>query len=671
MASRINPFHNLYLSEAIGPRRFVDLFSALFVEHATALFQPGHVVLQGLQGSGKTMLLNLLKPDTRIAYYRANEPFPVPQELSRFIGAGINLRKAGLIDFGQLVLPETSDEELRKLALQYGDFLNYWILADLLNTLKIFQGEDEKLWDQIGLHLETKRLDQVARVIATEDCFFDYLNGCDSFANLCERVGQRIVTYRKFININLDPNELPTEIVRSTTVAGEPISRASEALKRTGVIDADVEIYVRIDQYEQLATLNTDARKFGNYCRDVTHKVLASRDARVSYRLGTRHYAWPSTPTIFGTSDVLENKRDYSLIDIDDKLRRKENPRTWIFPAFAQDIFRRRLEQTSYAKDVGATGAIEKVFGKTLSAMERALRYVPSSAARRQVLKIDEDATCAWREFLEQLGQEDPLAARFADAWVHQKDPSKRRLKIEPPKLGEPYPWDKKKYWIKERNEQALLQLASANRQQLIWSGTDDLFALSGGNILVFLFLCQQIWDGWLRDTRGDNDISDVLLPSIADPVQTQGIREASEEWMKKVKEGSQAERRTQFLGNLGQHFYRVLTDDKSMSNPGANGFSVSIDELNEFEEVKAFLQLCVEFGDLYDAPHTSKNKGEARKKYYLAPILSPYFRIPYQHTKEPLYVRAEQVRAWIFGTPLPSRATTSSPTQLQIFGGD
>ncbi|RZJ78267.1 MAG: hypothetical protein EOO47_14345 [Flavobacterium sp.] len=62
MAIRINPFHELYVGESVGPDKFVGLFSNVIVEHALSLFQPGHVVLKGLPGSGKSMLLNLLKP---------------------------------------------------------------------------------------------------------------------------------------------------------------------------------------------------------------------------------------------------------------------------------------------------------------------------------------------------------------------------------------------------------------------------------------------------------------------------------------------------------------------------------------------------------------------------------------------------------------------------------
>lgn len=612
------------------------------------------------------MLLNLLKPDTRIAYHRASQPFPVKESLEKFIGTGINLRKAGLIEFGQLVLPESTTKEITALALQYGDFLNYWVIADLLSTLQKFAAEDPSLRSELGLNLDPEKLDQFARRLSRESSFFGYLDNCRTYDSLSKRVRERILTYRKYINMNLKDG-LPEGIQTTVSVIGEPISRLAAALKETGVLDSDTEIYVRVDQYEQLATLNTGKSSFGDFCRNVTHKLLASRDTRVSYRFGTRQYAWPETPGIFGTNDVLEHKRDYSIVDIDDKLRRKEDVRTWIFPDFAKDIFKRRLAQTSYANDINFNEPLQQVFGSSISARDRAEAYVQNPESRRRILKAEADTPKVWIDFVEALAEMDPLEAKFAEAWVRQRGEEKRSLRSNPPKIGTKYPWSKQ-YWIKERNEQACLQLASLNKQQLIWSGESDLLHLSGGNILIFLFLCQHIWDAWLRDTRGERDVSDVVLPSIDKAVQSQGIREASEEWARKVKEGTMAKKRGQFLQTLGQLFYRTLTDDLAMSNPGSNGFSVSLEELEKTPEVRSFLQLCAEYGDLYDAPHTSKTKGEMRRKYYLAPVLAPVYKIPYQRSKEPLYASAFQIAKWMAGTSGSPERLLPNRVQLDIF---
>jgi hypothetical protein len=85
------------------------------------------------------------------------------------------------------------------------------------------------------------------------------------------------------------------------------------------------------------------------------------------------------------------------------------------------------------------------------------------------------------------------------------------------------------------------------------------------------------------------------------------------------------------------------------MSYPGYNGFSLTNESLGEDGDVARFLGDAVDYGDLFDAPHTTKHKdARQRTKWYLSPILSPYFRLPESHVKEPMYVDVATVRAWL-----------------------
>jgi len=97
MDQRSNPFNELYVSETVGPGAFVQIFSAKLLHNASALYLPGNVVLKGMQGSGKSMLLTLLKPEVRVAYAEARSKFPLSGAQSRFISAGINLTRSGAI----------------------------------------------------------------------------------------------------------------------------------------------------------------------------------------------------------------------------------------------------------------------------------------------------------------------------------------------------------------------------------------------------------------------------------------------------------------------------------------------------------------------------------------------------------------------------------------------
>ena len=88
---KANPFFELYVGDRISSNEFVTIFSPMLVTHTEPLFMPGNIVVIGIQGCGKSMLLKLLKPQTRIEYEQANQPFPVPEALRKFVCGSVNL----------------------------------------------------------------------------------------------------------------------------------------------------------------------------------------------------------------------------------------------------------------------------------------------------------------------------------------------------------------------------------------------------------------------------------------------------------------------------------------------------------------------------------------------------------------------------------------------------
>ncbi|MDO8374443.1 MAG: hypothetical protein V4639_00265 [Pseudomonadota bacterium] len=643
------------MSEAISEDALVELFSPVIVEHSRVMFEPGNVIVRGLQGTGKTMLLNLLRPDSRLAYARARIPFPVPTHASRFVGAGINLRKCGALEFAQHLEKEATSREIQELQLLFADFVNCWIVIDLIASIQRLISEGtEELLKEIGVSDNKGYLDSFAKTLAADPCWFGALDGIENLDQLSAKLSWRIAQYRRYLNLNSPM--LPAEITESKTVIGDPILKAAEALRSSHVLKPDTKIFVRIDQYEQLTTLNVVGTRYGTGCQELIHKALAARDGRVSYRIGTRTHGWPSPPAIYRTDDVLELKRDFDVIDMDEIFRRRENSRTWVFPKFARDIFLRRLKGSEYGR--GKTLAdltIASALGQSLKPSERAARYVSTADGRagiidRAIKSLPEAVGVEWKNFIAKVAQTDLLEAWLCCAWIRQKSVVRRGVRPlgRPPKDGV-WPWSKQPYWYKERVQHALMQIASANRQALMWSGEDDVLSLSGGQILVFLFVLQHMWDAWLRDQRGLDD-GEFNFPIEGD-VQSQGVLEASIEWRSKQIEGSNARQRKAFVDALGEHFYVSLIEDKSMSYPGANGFSIANSEFDKRPDLNSFLCESASFGDLYSTSHTSKKKGEKRTKYYLAPILSPYFRIPTVKTKEPEYLNSiEQIQEWIEG---------------------
>lgn len=640
MAIRVNPFHELYVGESVGPDKFVNLFSDVIVKHALALFQPGHVILKGLRGSGKSMLLNLLKPSVRLAYEKAGKKFPVPEELMKFIGAGINLKRSGISDFGQRSIINQQNELVSPI--YFGDFLNYWVVSDIFSSIEKLMTESG-LAKVIGIDNNKAKFDSFAEQLSNLDCWLNYLDGVQDFETLICKINNRIKTYRSFLNYNID--DLPEEIHKSKSLIGVPISKTVQLLKENKIIDEDTEVYIRIDQYEELAGLDEAVKGLGTFYREIIHKLLGMRDTNVSYRIGTRQYAWTGDEKMYGSEARLEKGRNYLDISIDQVFKRPENRILWAFPEFAEDIFKRRLQYLStYKFSAHEKSLVAKVFGGRLSPSDTALRYVPN--APEKAVLLEETWPAKWNNFLLGLAKRDPLSAKLGEAWARQKN----KENIVNEELSEPYPWEKneKKWWKKERTEQALMQIASGNRQELLWFGKDDILGLSGGHILVFLSLCQHIWDVWMRETRDEIVEAETQLPQFDVVVQSAGIRECSSDWFQSIANAQGGKERKTFIRHLGNHFFTTLRDDKAMSYPGRNGFSMTIDDLQKNEYVYKFIIEACNYGDLYDTSHTSKSGGEKRRKFYLNPILSPYFKIPYAHTKEPMYVDLKKVAYWL-----------------------
>ncbi len=640
MGAQINPFRELYLTESITPDRFVYLFSPFLVEQALALFEPGHVILKGLPGSGKSMLLSLLKPDVRIAYAKNNIVFPIPKNLNRFIGAGIHLRRSGVSDFGHR--PINSDKSFEDSPFYFADFLNYWISLDILESIESLGNKEFNLHEEIGIDLSDEKLDNFTKKIIKDNCWNGYLNHIKSYYELKNELAERINTYRNFLNFNTD--SIPESIKTTKTIIGVPMTVLARLLRETRIISERTEIFVRIDQYEELPWIEGLPNHKNNSYQEMIHKLLAMRDTTVSYRLGTRPFTWNERGQIFGTTARLEKGRNYIDVNIDSLLKRKENRRTWIFPDFAEDILRRRLKcfdvNFSYTEE---KGSLNLVFGKSGTAQEKVNFYLKTDKSK--AIRVEEKWPQEWKNFLYKLVEDDPFSARLAEAWVRQKDKSKQQVMYNIP-VKKDFPWNKP-YWKKERVAQALLQIASRNNQQPIWYGRDDILSLSGSSILVFLQLCRSIWDVWIRDTGEAND--SIGMKPIEPEVQSIGIIEASNAWFEEITWERGGKARKLFINFLGSFFYKKLVEDDAMSNPGNNGFSLDLEELERDDKLKSFLNQATDYGDLYDAPHTSKLKNKkARIKWYLNPMLSPHFKIPSIHTKEPLYTSVVQVKKWL-----------------------
>ena len=639
-----NPFAELYVTENIDTEDFAALFSPVLARETQthALFQPGNIFLTGLQGSGKTALLNLLRPEVMIAYRRTKAHWPLPKSLSRFVSAGINLNSSKARDFGQRMVPHEDDATATN-ALLFGDFLNFWIVDDLMRSIEVIRDDSETdVYRVLGVHAEEARLDELVKTVSRHGCWFGSLDGIDTYTEFKEAVDERIYSYRNFLNYNAD---LPAEIVRSKTSPGEPIDIVAATMKRLGVIDEDVPVFVVIDQFEDLMGLEmASAAGGGKSIREVVMKMLSERGQQVSYRIGARPYSLYPDFATFRTGSVAEEMRNFKIIDIGEIFRARESrPGAGLFKEFCEDVLRRRLRYAGPR----SMSLLRTVFGRNETPEQKAGRYVKSSRAK--FVRSQDGLDREHRAVIAHIARQNPLSARLGVAWVlQQKARGRNRIpsfEIE----SEPWSQRDRRWWKKERTQQALLQIAAGQQQRMKWYGPRDVVSLSGRNILVFLSICQFVWAEYRRSVPAE-DLDGIPAKCIPVNVQDVGIHEASSYWFRKVKaDPNGGDDRHRFVGVLGTELRSGLRKDRRMSYPGATGFSLSDKELEANGDVGAFLNRCVAYGVLDSFRHTPKSKHRGQStKWYLSSILTPYFQIPTPRTKEPMYLLVKHLRRWL-----------------------
>jgi hypothetical protein len=645
---RPNPFQELYLTEAVtDPDLYWDLFSPeIITGEAKKLFRRGNVALVGSNGTGKTMLLRLFSPAVQAAYLRNDREVPIPSANRRFLSVGINFVLAGVDVLGRRRVVDDRQEDLSLWSVMFGDYLNYFLVRELLTTLEFLAGDEgQPLARFIKANVERDRLERFARWLASRECWFGALEGAGSFGELKSAMGARLFAYRAFSNWNTDA--LPADLQRAKTEVALPLIECRKGLESIGVIEAKVPFMVTLDQYDTLLARDYEtpggkSMSMGRALCRVVNAFLVTRKPEVSYKVGVRPYSWDREMRVFGSDARLELGRDYQKVDLDEFLSRKENRASWIFPEFARDVASRRMAWTF-------SGPAEKYSSwlpdglVELSSDEELRRYCAGNEDR--LLPQNVEWPGPWNELLEELYRQNKFHAKLAETFVRQHL-GKNGSFPEPPASLAKGEWNRP-WWQKERRDALLMQIASACSQRRIYAGWETLLTLSGYNITVFLSLCREIWDTNERlKSRGTSEAE-----KISADVQTEAIRAVAESWFTKLTDFPGGARRQNFIFRLGIGIRRALIEDKGLVYPGHNGFSLLAEEYESpnAARIRAFLDNARDFGALVASRHTTKERDRRiRKKWYMFPLLCVNFEIPAVRTKEPYYATLAEVSAWL-----------------------
>lgn len=652
---RQNPFFQLYAGDRISAHDFVTIFSPFLVEHSGPLFYPGNVVVTGVQGSGKSMLLSLLKPTTRLAYDEANQHFPVPEDRRKFICSSINLAHSNAIDFGHR---KDIDDDPQEIEFLFGDFVNYLATSNLMKAIKTYSNASKAIMSEIGLNCNNNEVNDIAAKLSSNDVWENWIRPVSTMDEFITQLDSRIKTYRRYLTKK--DKHLEDDFKSSRTIIGEPMIACVEDLHAGAFIDSDTNIFVDIDQYEDLGNIssrNTNGKSV-DY-RAVVNRALSNRNPLVSYRIGTRGHAWRRHGKVMGSEGRLEKERDYKYVDLDLIVRRFEDRKTYIFPKFAEDVFSRRLKFAKFEIPKEAeSNSIKAVYGANLSPTGKVKALNTRDPER--VINI----VASWRETTKKrildLASKDLLSAKFGEVWIRQKG-DKFDLDVRDEEL----PWEKRRWWKKERREIVQLMIASSAGQKPIWCGADELIDLCGGNILAFLSLNQSIWDSWLQYQANTSEISNSF-PKIDEKIQSLGTMKASESWVKKISEETgKSSERLQFVRVTSETLARNLFSDAKLSNPGHTGFSLLEQELNQHPDIKDFLNELGDYGNCIILEHTTKNSDRKhRLKWYFNPIFCPYLGLPFTRTKEPYYASIREAAEWIHQSGYAVKLTPNLPRE-------
>ena len=671
-----NPFHHVYYAEGIGADEIPLLFSPKLVPFVSPLFAKGNVALRGMEGTGKTMLLSLLDTKVRLAFWNhpdgasegeLSKGDPLKPHERRFVGAGINLSSSKAFKLNEIRVSENRDQNIQLSRQYFGDFLNSWIVRDLFTSIETLIAELKRRrasdrFDQIGLCPDLKKLNAVVKKMS-KDSACAFLSGAKTVEDLRQILGHRIAAYLKLVS---DPQStLSAEMNDTRRLLGEPVEVAVQSLQSLGVLADDTNVFVTIDQFEQLIrrrALDGDDERHWRFIHEI-EDLISLRSQNVSYRIGTRPNA---------TLTRCDANRDYFPLDLDVILQRRESvaPRSnSLIHPFAEDAFRRRIaisEHPSRDLIVAHPTPLKLVYGSSPDVAERGRLCQPKRGER--VLRPDKQWPEEVTKWLQRLAKEDVIAASLGEAWVRQQAARGEVLNVAGWDTPNPLPWEtpEKRWWKKERLPSASLQVAAANAQRLIYYGEKDLIQLSGDNIVAFISLCREIWECDARYRTSSAAAEEEVALEFDRKRQSEGIRDASRKWREKMTERPNGDSMQRFVDELGNRLRKQLIEDRQMSYPGANGISLTEKDLKSDHALARLLDDTTAECFLLQRDHTPKNRSRGKSiKWYLHPILAPFYQLTVQHTKEPLYLTTKKLREWLKPCGLlaaPEPATEAPP---------
>src|ERR1035438_5646233 len=168
-----NPFRELMVTELIdNPKLYRRMFSGqILIGETLTVFRPINSVLVGPQGSGKSMILNLLRHRVLSEYVNTGKFNDELDFLTPFLGISINLQRAYFQAFGRRSAATPPGSDVDTDASCAADYLNHFLFSEFLKALQyLVSPAGDSLAQWMKLSRSRSREDRLCEEIAHSRC---------------------------------------------------------------------------------------------------------------------------------------------------------------------------------------------------------------------------------------------------------------------------------------------------------------------------------------------------------------------------------------------------------------------------------------------------------------------------------------------------------------------
>src|ERR1035441_9427669 len=252
-----NPFSLGLTTELLEkPSFYKQAFSErILVGETLAVLQPVNVIVTGPQGSGKSMILNLLRYPILNEFLNEDSQLPPYLEgATPFLGIAVNLTRIGFSAFGKRSISKAVYGRLdNRVEIDCAaDFLTHFLFFRFLLALSFcYSDPGARLRKWLGLPEECPRA--LAPSLAQWGRWAGFFHGCNTLEDLITHCEDRLNAWRSYLAGGREG--FPREVIETLTPMEDALHMMGDSLRRLDPSQR-ISLYVTIDQYEELIGLN-------------------------------------------------------------------------------------------------------------------------------------------------------------------------------------------------------------------------------------------------------------------------------------------------------------------------------------------------------------------------------------------------------------------------------